>query len=210
MAGVFKVQNCEDEAEHGGSNPKQTQWAHPSTSPDVVPKWGGNSTFAAMFKHFIFTHSDSRALFLGERKITVDVAPPPPTQWRSLPIQLLVGAILVEVAKTDTRFCPYFGKRNFLGTAGSLWKVRSLNLDIIEHELLLKSTHTAPHGVATKPGSGDPWENIRVADCGHPLESPGPYSPACGANCKNIDKAGSSWVESDFVNLPAGTWWGKW
>lgn len=31
--------------------------------------------FADMFQHFIFTHSDSGTLFLGKKKITVDVAP---------------------------------------------------------------------------------------------------------------------------------------
>ena len=34
--------------------------------------------FRDMFKHFIFTHSDFGALFLGQKKITMDVAPPLP------------------------------------------------------------------------------------------------------------------------------------
>lgn len=67
--------------------------------------------FICMFKPFIFTHSNFWALFLGEKKITVDVAPPATTQPRSLPVKLVFRAILVEVEKADTGFsCPILRK----------------------------------------------------------------------------------------------------
>lgn len=80
--------------------------------------------FIDIFKHFVFTSSDSGALFLGEKKITVDVAPPPPTQPRSLPVKLVFRAILVEVEKADTRFSfPILGKEKHAHCHGRLWRL---------------------------------------------------------------------------------------
>lgn len=52
----------------------------------------------------VFTASVLGTLFLGRKKIiTVSVSPPSPTQQRSLPVQLVCSAILVEAEEADTR-----------------------------------------------------------------------------------------------------------
>lgn len=79
--------------------------------------------FIDIFKHFIFTHSDFGALFLGKKEI-VDAAPPPPTQQRSFPVKLVFRALLVEVEKADTRFsCPILGKEKHAHWHGRVWKL---------------------------------------------------------------------------------------
>lgn len=82
------------------------------------------ASFADMFKHFVFTHSDIWALFLGEKIITVDVASPPPTQQRSFPVTLVFRAILVEVENADTRFSfLILGKEKLAHWHSRVWKL---------------------------------------------------------------------------------------
>lgn len=59
-----------------------TQWSPPRR---VLLMVVGVVGFPDMSKHFIFTHPDSGALFLGEKKITIDVAPPLPRSKAKIP-----------------------------------------------------------------------------------------------------------------------------
>lgn len=107
--------------------------------------------FICMFKPFIFTHSNLWALFLGEKKITVDVAPPATTQPRSLPVKLVFRAILVEVEKADTRFsCPILRKEKHAHWHSRAWRL-FLEGDKIWQQLNTNLCLTPPCIVATKP-----------------------------------------------------------
>lgn len=88
MTGRLRVQGG------GGGGRVWRPWAQWSPPMAALLKAVDVAGFTDMFKHLSFAHSDFRALFLGEKKITMDVAPPPPTQQRSLPINLVFRATL--------------------------------------------------------------------------------------------------------------------
>lgn len=77
---------------------QQPRAAAVDTFPGRCSWWWRNVPgFTDTFKHSISTHSDFQGLFLVEKKITTDVAPPPPTRRRFLPVKLVFRAAPVEV-----------------------------------------------------------------------------------------------------------------
>lgn len=150
--------------------------------PSLVPQ----ICLFALFSHILTLG----LLFLGGKKITIAVTPPPPTQQRSLPVQPVFRAILEEVEKADTRFSlPILEEKNMLmGTMesqDSFWKVRKFNISAT-----LTSTFPFPcHDHKAQCMAQAAREDIRTAawsclPCGTP-----PCSPEC-PTCKNICNSG--------------------
>lgn len=155
--------------------------------------------FIYMFKHFIFTRSNLRALFLGEKKSNqCRCSTSPPTQPRSFPVELVFRALLVEVEKANTRFsCPILGKEKHAHWHSGVWRLFLEGNEIWQQ---LNTNLCSPHPVLWPQSPGHAW----VRGLGRTPElqlgaffwgETGSCSPAHDANCDNTYNSGSSWVE---------------